>query len=291
MNFNLVPNSSSEERVDAINYLLANLGGNSLIYNQQTGTITSGGVVIGYLYRYLWVKYATSFNGSTGFSDSPTNATYYGLHNTDTITESTNPSDYIWTAANFGTTNYFFYITTGGRSITIFIGTALPGTGWSIDGGNSIDLDQVSSVSGTNGLQGNQGVAGYFTNEPDIDVLSEAVSLLGQNPNPVFNTVQATGYSNTGTTVTATNALTAVTLTTQNTYLTGTTGVSFAITLPAASSYIDGQKFVIMSTAARAVTTWISTGATFVGVPAALIANTPVCVHYNHASLVWYVSI
>jgi hypothetical protein len=291
MNFNIVPNTTKEEISDAINYLLANLSGNSLIYNQTTGQITSGGVVIGYLYRYLWVKYATSFNGATGFSNSPANATYYGLHNTDTTTESNNPSDYIWTAGAFGATNFLFFLTTGGRSVTFFIGTTLPGAGWSVDSGSAIDLDQVSSVSGTNGLQGNQGVAGYFTNEPDIDVLSEAVSLLGQNPNPVFNTVQAAGYSNTGTTVTSTNALTTVTLTSQNTYFTGTAGASFAITLPAASSYIDGQKFVIMSTAARAVTTWISTGATFVGAPAALVANTPVCIHYNHANLVWYVSL
>jgi len=291
MNFNLSADTTKEEIADAINYLLANLGSNSIIYNQQTGQIISGGVVIGYLYRYLWVKYAQSFNGGVGFSDSPTNATYYGLRNSDTSTESTNPSDYVWTAAVFGTTNSFFYLTTGGRQITIFIGVSSPGAGWSVDNGNAIDLDQVSAVSGTNGLQGNQGVPAYFTYEQDIDVLSEAVSLIGKDYNPTFNNVVATAYSNTGTTVTATNALTAVTLTTQNTYLTGTAGASLAITLPAASSYLDGQKFVIMSTTARPLTTWVSTGATFVGVPAALVLNTPVCVHYNHASLVWYVSL
>jgi hypothetical protein len=91
--------------------------------------------------------------------------------------------------------------------------------------------------------------------------------------------------------VIATNSLTAATLTNVNTYFTGTASTSFAVTLPAASSNLDGIKYVIMSTAERVSTTWVSTGATFVGAPATLLANTPVCLQYSHANLKWYISI
>jgi len=91
--------------------------------------------------------------------------------------------------------------------------------------------------------------------------------------------------------VVATNALTAATLTNVNTYFTGTAGPSFAVNLPAASSNLDGVKYVIMSTVERVSTTWVSTGATFVGAPATLLANTPVCLQYSHANLKWYISI
>jgi hypothetical protein len=91
--------------------------------------------------------------------------------------------------------------------------------------------------------------------------------------------------------VIATNSLTAHTLTNVNTYFTGTASTSFAVTLPAASSNLDGIKYVIMSTAERVSTTWVSTGATFVGAPATLLANTPVCLQYSHANLKWYISI
>jgi hypothetical protein len=91
--------------------------------------------------------------------------------------------------------------------------------------------------------------------------------------------------------VIATDALTTYTITNVNTYFTGTAGPSFAVNLPAASSSLDGVKYVVMSTVTRATTTWVSTGATFVGAPATLTANTPVCLQYSHANLKWYISI
>lgn len=100
----------------------------------------------------------------------------------------------------------------------------------------------------------------------------------------------AAGYYDTSKIVDATAALTTATITAFNTYFTGTAGASFAITLPSASAAIDGQKITIMSTDARAATTWISTGATFVGAPAALVANTPVVLHYHHATTQWFIS-
>lgn len=91
--------------------------------------------------------------------------------------------------------------------------------------------------------------------------------------------------------VEAANDLTLATLTNVNTYFTGTAGASFAITLPASNSSLDGVKYVVMSTVTRATTSWASTGAAIVGAPATLTANTPVCLQYSHANATWYISI
>jgi len=101
----------------------------------------------------------------------------------------------------------------------------------------------------------------------------------------------STGMSyHTSKTVTTTNSLTTATISTRYRYFTGTAGASFAITLPAAAASIDGEVITIMSTAARATTTWISTGATFVGAPASLVANTPVKLQYHHATTQWFIT-
>jgi hypothetical protein len=92
-------------------------------------------------------------------------------------------------------------------------------------------------------------------------------------------------------TVVTTNVLTAATLTNVNTYFTGTPGASFAVTLPASNSNLDGVKYVVMSIATRATTTWSSSGAAIVGAPATLTSNTPVCLQYSHANTTWYISI
>jgi hypothetical protein len=61
--------------------------------------------------------------------------------------------------------------------------------------------------------------------------------------------------------------------------------------MPTASSSINGAKYVIMSTATRLVTTWITPGATAIlGSPATLTANTPICFQYDNATTTWYVS-
>ena len=57
------------------------------------------------------------------------------------------------------------------------------------------------------------------------------------------------------------------------------------------NSNLDGVKYVIMSTATRATTTWASAGAAIVGAPATLTANTPVCLQYSHANATWYISL
>lgn len=100
--------------------------------------------------------------------------------------------------------------------------------------------------------------------------------------------LSAAGIQNPSKSVNATAALTAATLTTANTYFTGAAGASLALTLPAAAAGIDGLVVTVMATAARPTTTWASTGGTVVGAPAALVANTPVSLQYDHATLSWY---
>jgi len=91
--------------------------------------------------------------------------------------------------------------------------------------------------------------------------------------------------------VIVTNSLTAYNAWTyKNYYFTGTAGASFAISIPGGSASIDGQTVTIMSTANRAATTWISSGATFVGAPSALVANTPVKLQYDHGTTAWYIT-
>jgi hypothetical protein len=105
-----------------------------------------------------------------------------------------------------------------------------------------------------------------------------------------FN-VQALLALNATPEVVATNLLTSRTILVTNTYFTGTAGASFAITLPASNSNLNGAKYVVMATETRAATTWISSGATIVGAPSTLTANTPVCLQYNHANATWYISL
>ena len=148
MPFALDSNPSNIELSDAINYLLANFGAN-LSADPDTGLITGPtGQTIAYLYKYLSVKYADSFDGALNFSNSPTNRLYYGVRNSNDSTESTNPADYIWlrVAGGFSTTKFLFYKVSGGRQIEFFVGTTAPGYAWQQDSGTAIDLDAISVV-------------------------------------------------------------------------------------------------------------------------------------------------
>ncbi len=149
MLFALDGEPSPSELSNAVNYLLGNLV-TGLAANETTGQIIApGGIVVAYIYKYLAVKYADSFDGSVGFSNSPTNKAYYGLRNTDSPVESTNPADYIWYEATggFGTTKFLFYLTSGGRSITFVVSTTAPSQFYKQDPGTSIDLDFVTAAT------------------------------------------------------------------------------------------------------------------------------------------------
>jgi hypothetical protein len=152
MPFALNSDPSQSEISEAINYLLANFGPN-LSADPNNGQISGpSGVVIAYLYQYIAVKYADSFDGTLNFSNSPTGRLYYGLRNTNSSVESTNPADYIWflAAGGFGTTKFLFYQTNGGRQINFFVGTTAPNSTYLQETGASIDLDVVTTTTAYN---------------------------------------------------------------------------------------------------------------------------------------------
>lgn len=151
MPFALDSNPSQSEISEAINYLLANFGSN-LIADNTTGIISGpSGVLVAYLYQYLAVKYADSFDGSVNFSNSPTNREYYGLRNTNSSVESSDYADYIWYKATggFGTTKFLWYQTSGGRQINFYVGTTAPDTTYLQETGPAIDLDFVTTAAST----------------------------------------------------------------------------------------------------------------------------------------------
>ena len=148
MPFALDSSPSTSELSEAINYLLGNFGAN-ISADPNSGEITGPtGNVIGYLYKYLAVKYADSADGLLNFSDSPTNRLYYGTRNSNQEIESTNPADYIWKEVDggFGTTKFLFYKVTGGRQIEFFVGITAPGYAWQQTPSAAIDLDAISVV-------------------------------------------------------------------------------------------------------------------------------------------------
>ena len=167
-NFALDTGSSAGDIISGLNYALANLGNNSgttntaanvLTANIQTGNIsttysnTAGyatTTVVSYLYQYMDVAFANSATGGSGFTTAgPAYANYYGLHNTNTNTISTNPVDYSWyqVSGGFGTTNNLYYQTLGGRQLNLFIGNAAPDLTYVQTQPNTpINLDSISSA-------------------------------------------------------------------------------------------------------------------------------------------------
>lgn len=151
MPFFLDGNPSQAEISEAVNYLLSNFS-QSVVADPSTGQIVGpAGEVTGYLYKYIAVKYADSFDGTLNFSNTPTNRYYYGVRNTDSSTESTNPADYVWYhyPAGFGTTLFLWYIITGGRQIAFQVSATQPNPGWVQDAGTAIDLDYSTTAGNT----------------------------------------------------------------------------------------------------------------------------------------------
>lgn len=180
MTFALDDGASPEELLAAVNYLLANLSPSNYS-NQQTGEIVdASGTIIGYLYKYIHVKYADSFDGSTNFSNSPTNRLYYGIRNSDSATESTNPLDYVWNqvTGGFGTTRFLWYITTGGRQIQFQIASTQPNTGWTQDSGAAIDLDTITAAASSPA----NFIINRITNDSSAPTNAECIGAIGRTP-------------------------------------------------------------------------------------------------------------
>ena len=128
MPFFIDGNPSPSEVSEAVNYLLSNFTQNVSADPATGQVIGPTGNVNGYLYKYMFIKYADSFDGTVNFSNSPTGRSYYGLRNSDSGTESTNPADYLWTLVTpaFGTTYFLYYLTSGGRTIQFQVATSVP---------------------------------------------------------------------------------------------------------------------------------------------------------------------
>ena len=151
MPFALDGQPTLSEIAEAVNYLLGNFSIN-VTADPNTGQVTGpDGTVVSYLYKYLAVKYADSFDGSVNFSNTQTNRQYYGLRNSNSSVESTNPADYLWTkvTGGFGTTKSFYYAVTGGRQISYVVSTSAPSSLYVFDNGSSIDLDVISGSDGS----------------------------------------------------------------------------------------------------------------------------------------------
>jgi len=179
MPFLLDGNPTQGEISEAVNYLLSNFT-QSVAADPNTGQVVGpGGEVQYYLYKYMFVKYADSFDGSVGFSNTPTNKGYYGLRNSDDTTESTNPVDYLWTqvTGGFGTTKFLYYLTTGGRAIQFQVDTAVPNAGWSIDPGTAIDLDITTRTNAVANF-----VVIRLPNNSSAPTDAECVSAIGRTP-------------------------------------------------------------------------------------------------------------
>lgn len=151
MPFALDGNPTIGEIAEAVNYLLANLGsgtppGQYPVNNDpSTGFISNVvGTLIQYQYRYLDVKYADNPAG-LNFSDNPYGRLYFGLYNTDTVTESLDPLQYTWfkVTGGFGATKTLWVVTAGGRHATFAASQEAPDTNqnWRLVPLRSIDLD------------------------------------------------------------------------------------------------------------------------------------------------------
>ena len=150
--------------VDAVNYLLVNLGsgngtgnvGNAVTINTTTGQVSQGGTLLSYYYQYLYVRYATNSSGTTGFSTSPTNATYFGVFNNASGTLYpassllTNPANYQWTqvSGGFSTNKFLWYSTIGGQQISFDIATTAKNSNYvQAPTGTPINLQQVTAAT------------------------------------------------------------------------------------------------------------------------------------------------
>ena len=151
--------------------------------------------------KYVIVAYADN-NVGAGFSFSPTNKTYYGLHNQNSTTPSTNPSEYTWYSADpaFGTTYYLTYSNRTGRKMSFDTGVADYAAGtaafvptvtslfdptiWSAlpNGSNVIDLDvrtgQLINTGTTSVGTGEIGI----TNSPDGKMVAQLQQFLNFGP-------------------------------------------------------------------------------------------------------------
>ena len=106
--------TSTDDLLNAVNYAVSNLGSatgvlanNTLSLNSTTNAITVGvgGQIYSYNVPWLNVRYANNATGTSGFTNSPANSTYYGLQATANAVPATidTPASYSWYQVPGGT--------------------------------------------------------------------------------------------------------------------------------------------------------------------------------------------
>lgn len=172
--------TNSDQLLPAVNYLLSNLDttgignvtipGDVLVANTTTGVISQSGnsSVFGYLYQYVNLRYSNNATGTAGFDTNSNNYSYFGVHNSSIPTPSANPTAYQWYEVsppfNSATSRTLYYSAIGGRQIQWAAASAPPNSGFVITVPNvAIDLDVVTTATGTTGERGPLGMAYVIT--------------------------------------------------------------------------------------------------------------------------------
>jgi len=151
MPFFLDGNPTPDEVSEAVNYLLANLdngtptGSYTVSNDPVTGFVSNSyGSILQYQYRYLDIKYADNVSG-LNFSDNPFGRLYFGISNSDSVTESVNPVDYTWfnVDGGFGINRVLWIAVTGGRHVAYAVSQDAPDANqnWQVAPIQAVDLD------------------------------------------------------------------------------------------------------------------------------------------------------
>jgi len=153
----------------------------------QTNVVSAyspSGEYVGYLKRYIHVKYADD-NIGTNLSNSPTNKAYFGLFNSDSTTESTTPADYTWyqVSGGFGTTKRFWYKTVNGSYLDYVVSDSAPDLLFIMELGGAIDLTTTISYDGSLGR-----ISYAKSTNNQLSSVPYNLSTFGPNSFPDYNT-------------------------------------------------------------------------------------------------------
>ena len=194
---------------------------------------TVGDLVLGYRFRFLHTRYATSADGNTGFTNDYTTITdpssvYQGLRNSASNVESTNPADYTWRELSVVSGWRPSYRTVGGRQIDWMFTTVTPDSFTLDDGSVVIDLDSLPGAIGADGST--QGTVTIF----------QRSSTVPSTPQPTtdYNSADGSFTLPSGWTLTVPSGDDRLYSSTANVFGTGTLTLTWQI--PVVVSAIDG---------------------------------------------------
>ena len=185
--------TGQREVIPAVNYLLSNQGqgtgnanitipGNVLVANTD-GAITQYGNTAVLFYKNQWInlRYSNNATGTSGFSTSSNNYSYFGVYNSATSTPSANPAAYQWTEVsppfNSATSRTLYYSAVGGRQIAFAAASSPPNSGYLVTVANvAIDLNVVTTATGTAGSRGPVVMAAVVTTADPNTAISSTLT-------------------------------------------------------------------------------------------------------------------